>query len=124
GGPSEGSSETGSDAKTQGHRSAKKPLRLRISCGFAKEFERANKARARRKPSWDEKSRYGFLFARTSIANRPRRLTSGGMLARWHIHIVFQGDPVEIGNQGFDAQVPAAGIGNWHVSDVPVAVGA
>src|ERR1700760_3172112 len=88
GGPSEGSSETGSDAKTQGHRSAKKPLRLRISCGFAKEFERANKARARRKPSWDEKSRYGFLFARTSIANRPRRLTSGGMLARWHIHIV------------------------------------
>ncbi len=98
GGTREASSESGSAAKTQG-REPRKPFGLQISGRFAGNIDRAIKARARH-DGGSSRDLACFLTCR-------------------HVEVAFQCDLLEVGHQGLDAHMPAAGIPKRHIAPVP-----
>jgi hypothetical protein len=58
------------------------------------------------------------------VTRGDRAETLRRFLARRHVELVFQRNLLEVGHQGLDAHMPAAGIWQRHVAQVPIALGA
>ena len=58
------------------------------------------------------------------VTKADRAETLRGFLTRRHVEFVFQRDLLEVGHQGLDAHMPAAGIWQRHVAQMPIAVSA